>query len=130
MVLGQPDKCTIGVLSQRLLQSEGVYETLKTNGNLVNQTTSSAFLIPQVATGAADAVLAYRTDTRAEGERLGVIDIDSQLAKAIQPFSIARSSDHKYLGRRLFAKLGQSRDKFESKGFNWRLDNRSSAAAD
>ncbi|MBI2479500.1 MAG: hypothetical protein HYV60_12960, partial [Planctomycetia bacterium] len=94
--------------------------------NLVNETTSSAFLIPQVSTGAADAVLAYRTDTRAEGERLGVVDIDSQLAKAIQPFSLARSSDHKYLGRRLFAKLAQSRDKFESQGFNWRLDNRSS----
>jgi molybdenum ABC transporter molybdate-binding protein len=130
VVLGQPDKCTIGVLSQRLLQSEGLYETIKSNGNLVNQTTSSAFLIPQVATGAADAVLAYRTDTRAEGERLGVIDMDSQLAKAIQPFSVARSSDHKYLGRRLFAKLAQSRDKFESKGFNWRLDNRSSAGVD
>ncbi|MCA9122753.1 MAG: molybdate ABC transporter substrate-binding protein [Planctomycetaceae bacterium] len=127
VVLGQPDKCTIGVLSQRLLQGEGLYETIKENGNLVNQTTSSAFLIPQVATGAADAVLAYRTDTRAEGERLGVVDIDSQLAKAIQPFSVARSSDHKYLGRRLFAKLAQSRDKFESKGFNWRLDHSGSA---
>ena len=39
-----------------------------------------------------------------------MIDIDSQLAKAIQPFSIARSSDHKYLGRRLFAKLAKSRE--------------------
>ena len=128
VVLGQPDKCTIGVLSQRLLQSEGLYEKIQSNGNLVNQTTSSAFLIPQVTTGAADVVLAYRTDTRAEGARLGVIDIDSQLAKAIQPFSVARSSEQKYLGRRLFAKLAQSRDKFESKGFNWRLDNRSSTS--
>ena len=51
-------------------------------------------------------------------------------ARLIQPFSVARSSDHKYLGRRLFAKLTQSRDKFESKGFNWRLDNRSSAGAE
>ena len=130
VVLGQPDKCTIGVLSQRLLQSEGIYEEIRANGNLVNQTTSSAFLIPQITTGAADAILAYRTDTRAEGGRLGVIDVDSQLAKAIQPFSVARSSDHKYLGRRLFAKLANSRDKFESKGFNWRLDNRSSASFD
>ena len=130
VVLGHPDTCTIGVLSQRLLQAEGLYDTIQGNGNLVNQTTSSAFLIPQVSTGAADAVLAYRTDTQAEGERLEVVDIDSQLAKAIQPFSVARSSDHKYLGRRLFAKLGQSRDKFESKGFNWRLDNRSSASLD
>lgn len=122
VVLGQPEKCTIGVLSRRLLQSEGVYDKLVASGNLVNETMSSALLIPQVATGAADVVLAYRTDTRAEGSRFDVIDIDSQLAKAIQPFSIARSSDHKYLGRRLFAKLAASRDKFESNGFNWRLD--------
>ncbi len=129
VVLGHPEKCTIGVLSQRLLQSEGLYETIVAQGNLVNQTTSSAFLIPQVATGAADAVLAYRTDTRAEGERLQVVDVPSLLAKAIQPFGIARSSDHKYLGRRLYAKLAASREKFESRGFNWRLEQRSSEQA-
>ena len=128
VVLGQPEKCTIGVLSQRLLQSQGVYDKLVASGNLVNETMSSALLIPQVATGAADVVLAYRTDTRAEGSRFDVIDIDSQLAKAIQPFSIARSSDHKYLGRRLFAKLAASRDKFESSGFNWRLDGQDSGS--
>ena len=126
IVLGQPDKCTIGELSKRLLQSEGIYEEINSNGNLVNQTISSALLVAQVATGAADAVLAYRTDARAESNRLTVIDIDSQLAKAVQPFSVARSSDHKYLGRRLFDKLAQSRDRFESKGFSWRLDKRAS----
>jgi molybdenum ABC transporter molybdate-binding protein len=126
VVLGLPEKCTIGVLSQRLLQSEGVYDKIINSGNLVNETMSSALLIPQVSTGAADVVLAYRTDTRAEGSRFEIIDIESQLAKAIQPFSIARSSDHKYLGRRLFAKLATSRDKFESMGFNWRLDGRNS----
>ena len=130
VVLGQPDKCTIGVLSQRLLQSEGIYDKIVASDNLVNETMSSALLIPQVATGAADVVLAYRTDTRAEGNRFEVIDIPSPLAKAIQSFSIARSSDHKYLGRRLFAKLVASRDKFESKGFNWRLDGNNSGKHD
>lgn len=123
LVVGQPDKCTIGVLSKRLLESESLtYESLKATGNLVNQTTSSALLIPQVTTGAADVVLAYRTDTRSEANRLEVIDVDSHLAKAIQPFSVARSSDHKQLGHRLYETIARSRDKFEARGFNWRLD--------
>jgi len=122
VVLGQPDKCTIGVLSKRLLASEGLsYDGLKESGNLVNQTTSSALLIPQITTGAADVVLAYRTDTRSEAGRLEVVELGSHLAKAIQPFSIARSSEQKQLGRRLYETIARSRDKFESRGFNWRL---------
>ena len=41
---------------------------------------------------------------------------DSPDAKAIQPFSIAKSSDHKFLSQRLFDKIAQSRDKFEAAG--------------
>lgn len=128
VVLGEPDKCTIGVLSKRLLESESLsYESLKSTGNLVNQTTSSALLIPQITTGAADVVLAYRTDTRGEAGRLQIVEVDSHLAKAIQPFSIARSSKHKQLDRRLYETIARSRDKFESRGFNWRLDDSGSA---
>jgi molybdenum ABC transporter molybdate-binding protein len=123
VVLGEPENCTIGVLSKRLLESEGLsYESLDSTGNLVNQMTSSALLIPQITTGFADVVLAYRTDTRAEANRLNVVSLDSHLAKAIQPFSIARSSEHKQLGRRLYETIARSRDEFESRGFNWRLN--------
>ena len=62
----------------------------------------------------ADAVLAYKTDTLAEAEKLHVIPIDSPLAAAVQPFSIARSSDFKYLGRRLFATIQRSPEAFTS----------------
>jgi hypothetical protein len=44
------------------------------------------------------------------------------LAKAIQPFSVARSSEYKQLGHRLYETIARSRDRFESRGFNWRLD--------
>jgi molybdate transport system substrate-binding protein len=121
VAMGQPRQCTIGVLSRRLLASEGLYETLKKNGNVVTETTSSALLVPNITTGAADVVLAYRSDTEAEKDRLTVIDIDSSLAKAIQPFSIAKTSNFKYLGRRLFATIAASREDFLAAGFNWRL---------
>ena len=128
VALGQPDQCTIGVLSRRLLQSEGIYQRLRENGNVVTETQTSALLIPNITTRSADAVLAYRTDTVAERGKLEVIDIDSPLAKAIQPFSIARGSDFKYLGRRLFDRISKSRADFESAGFNWRLNGTSTAA--
>lgn len=127
VALGQPDQCTIGVLSRRLLQSEGIYQRLRDNGNIVTETQTSALLIPNITTRSADVVLAYRTDTFAERGRLQAIDIDSPLAKAIQPFSIARSSDFKYLGRRLFDRIAHSRADFESAGFNWRLNGSSTA---
>ena len=120
LAVGQPDQCTIGVLTRRLLEKEGLYEQLLQE-NVVTQTATSAMLVPSVATGAADAALAYETDTLDERERLDVIRMDSPLAKAIQPYSIARSSEHKYLGRRLFERISQSRDVFESQGFHWRL---------
>jgi molybdenum ABC transporter molybdate-binding protein len=127
VAIGQPEQCTIGALSRRLLESEGLYEKLLED-NVVTQTASSAMLVPNITTGAADAVLAYATDTLAEAEKLDVVPIDSELAAAIQPYSIARSSDYKYLGRRLFQTIARSRESFESVGFHWRLDTPAAAA--
>ena len=121
VVLGQPDQCTIGVLSRRLLQEKGVYERLMSERKIPLKA-SSAQLVPDILSGASDATLAYRTDTRAAASQLEVIPIDSNLSKAIQPYAIARSSDHKYLGRRLYDAISKSRDSFESAGFHFRLN--------
>ncbi len=121
VVLGQPQQCTIGVLSKRLLVAEGIYDDMELNENIVTETATSALLIPNVLTGTADAVLAYRTDTLAERNQLHVIPIDSPLARAVQPYSIARSSKYKRLGKRLFAAISQARDTFEEAGFAWDL---------
>lgn len=129
VAIGQPDQCTIGVLTRRLLERQGVYQTLFDRQNIVTETATSALLVPTVTTGAADAALVYATDTRAEADKLDVVPIDSTLAKAVQPFSIARSSEHKYLGRRMFEALAASRADFEAAGFVWRLDPPSTAGA-
>ena len=39
----------------------------------------------------------------------------------IQPFSIAKSSEHKHLGRRLFQRIAASPEAFENAGFHFRL---------
>ena len=121
VAIGQPDQCTIGVLTRRLLEHEGVYDTLLRE-NVVTQTATSALLVPAVTAKSADAALAYQTDTLAERDKVDVIAIESEWSKAIQPFSIARSSRQKYLGRRLYAAISRSRSDFESAGFHWRLD--------
>lgn len=120
VAVGQPEQCTIGALTRILLQKENLYEAVM--ANVVVQTASSAMLVPAVVTRSADAAIAYNTDTQAEASQIDVVPIDSPHAVAVQPFSIARSSDFKYLGRRFFASLRAARKDFESAGFHFRGD--------
>jgi ABC-type molybdate transport system substrate-binding protein len=124
VAVGQPQQCTIGALTRTLLEKEGVNDDVMKN--VVMQTASSAMLVPGVTTRSVDAAIAYRTDTIAEQDKVDSVRIASPYAKAIQPFSIARSSDHKHLGRRLFQAVANARDRFESAGFNFRIDSPSS----
>ncbi len=125
VTLGEPRQCTIGVLTQHLLKTEGLWDSVKKN--IVTQTPSSAMLVPSViaisadATPAADATLAYKTDCQAEQDKIRIIPVDSPAAKAVQPYSIAKSSQKKQMARRLYETIARSRDKFEAAGFNWRL---------
>lgn len=131
LAVGQPEQCTIGVLTQHLLKTEdakspGFYEAVMKN--VVSETPSSAMLVPSViagsegATTAADATLAYKTDCQAEKEKIKIIPIDSPAAKAIQPYSIAKTSQKKQLAHRLYDAIARSREDFENAGFNWRLN--------
>ncbi|MDP6490577.1 MAG: molybdate ABC transporter substrate-binding protein [Kiritimatiellia bacterium] len=121
LAVGQPEQCTIGVLSRQLLESVGLYKKLLEN-NVVTQTATSAMLVPAVTTGAADAVLAYRTDTLAEADKVDAIGIDSPLAKVVQPFALSRKSDQHLLGTRLFETITEARAEFEAAGFDWLLE--------
>lgn len=121
LAVGQPEQCTIGVLSRQLLESVGLYKQL-IETNVVTQTATSAMLVPAVTTGTADAVLAYRTDTLAEADKVDAIDIDSPLARAVQPFALSRTSDQHLLGTRLFETIREARVEFEAAGFDWLLE--------
>lgn len=121
VAVGQPDQCTIGVLTKQLLEAEGLYDEVM--ANVQTQAPSSAMLVPTVTTNSVDAALAYATDTKAEADKVDTIRVANDKAgKAIQPFAIARSSDHKYLSRRLYDAIANSKDKFESAGFHFRVN--------
>lgn len=121
VAVGQPDQCTIGVLTRRLLSEGDVYQRLRESGKIVAEVPTSAMLVPAVITGSADVVFAYVSDTLAEADRVDVVPIRSSLARAVQPFGIARISDHKYLARRLFGAIADARARFEQNGFRFRL---------
>ncbi|MEK6239068.1 MAG: molybdate ABC transporter substrate-binding protein [Planctomycetales bacterium] len=128
VTVGQPDQCTIGVLTRKVLEQENVYDEVM--ANVKAQKPSSALLIPSVVLKTADATLAYRTDTIAESDKVDAIRIPSAAAKAIQPFSIARSSDHKHLSRRFYQAVANARTDFEAAGFHWRLRDSASRTDD
>ena len=126
--VGQPEQCTIGALTRTMLQNIKVYDDVMKN--VVMQTASSAMLVPTVTTGSVDATIAYITDTLAESDKVDYVRIDSDFAKAIQPFSIARSSEHKYLGRRLFQAIAEAGERFKDAGFHFRLVEEKDAETD
>jgi ABC-type molybdate transport system substrate-binding protein len=127
VAVGEPNQCTIGALTRRLLQRENLYDKLKEKqqdrNEVVVEKPSSALLVPDVATPTphVDAVVAYITDVLANQDRVDIVRIESTLNKAVQPFSISRSSDFKHLSRRLFKRIANSPEAFEDIGFHFRL---------
>ena len=126
VAIGQPDQCTIGALSRRMLESENLYQQMKKkqqqDGEVVVEKISSALLVPDVIAGHVDAALVYISDVLPNLDDVDIIRITTTKNLAVQPFSIARTSDHKYLARRLFRRIAESPAAFESAGFHFRVN--------
>lgn len=125
VALGEPDQCTIGALTRRLLRQAGLYEQLKEKqqqaGEVVVEKSSSALIVPDILTGHVDAAIAYRNDTLDHTDKVDLLKIESPLTQAIQPLSIAKGSQHKQLVRRLYHQVRQAQKSFESVGFEFLL---------
>jgi molybdenum ABC transporter molybdate-binding protein len=125
VAVGQPEQCTIGALTRRLLAREGLYEKLmdkqQQEKEVVVEKSSSALLVPDVVAGHVDAAVAYITDVLANQDTIDIVRIESPLNRAIQPLSIAKTSDHKHLVRRLFRRIADSPEAFQRAGFHFRL---------
>jgi molybdenum ABC transporter molybdate-binding protein len=125
VAVGEPESCTIGALTRRLLAAEQLYDPLKAKQKIkdevVVEKTSSALLVPDVVNKHVDAAIAFYTDVKSNLDRVDVVRIDSPLVRAIQPFSIAKTSQHKQLARRLFERIANSPEAFEDVGFHFLL---------
>ena len=129
VAVGEPSQCTIGVLTRRMLLEEGLQDDFasKQQGDtvMIVEKSSSAHLVPDVVTGHVDAAIAYLSDVLPNTDDVDYIHIESPLNRAIQPISIAKTSEHKYLLRRLFRRIENSPETFESMGFHFRLGDHS-----
>ena len=129
VAIGEPSQCTIGVLTRRMLLEEGLQDKFarKQQGDtvMVVEKSSSAHLVPDVVTDHVDAAIAYLSDVLPNIDDVDYIHIQSPLNLAIQPISIAKTSEHKYLLRRLFRRIENSPESFESMGFHFRLGDQS-----
>jgi molybdate transport system substrate-binding protein len=129
VAIGEPSQCTIGVLTRRMLLEEGLQDKFarKQQGDtvMVVEKSSSAHLVPDVVTGHVDAAIAYLSDVLPNIDDVDYIHIQSPLNLAIQPISIAKTSEHKYLLRRLLRRIENSPESFESMGFHFRLGDQS-----
>ena len=119
IVVGHPTHCTIGGLTERLFKAKGLFEAIEPN--IIERQPSSGMMVPPVVSGAADASLAYYSDTLPERDKLAVIHIDSEYAQAVQPFTVAYTSHHKHLMHRLYDFIGQSQEIYDALGFGWKL---------
>jgi ABC-type molybdate transport system substrate-binding protein len=88
--------------------------------NVVAETCSSALLLPMVTTGSVDAAFVYDSDVRLAAGQVDTIRVAVPEAVAVQPLGIARSSDFKWLSRRLMDAVTRGRAAFEAAGFRWR----------
>lgn len=132
VAIGEGEQCTLGALTRRMLTREAIYEKLKAkqklSGEVVVEKPSSALLIPDVVAGHVDVAIAYVTDTLAASRDVDIVRIESPLKLAVQPFSVSRSSLHKHLVGRLFERVADAKDEFESAGFHFRLTEAAPAA--
>jgi len=121
--LAHPVQSALGALTKRMLRNAGLYEALIASKNVAVESATGDFLVNQIRVGSLDAVIVYRSNAAYVKDHLDIVDIELPDAFAIQPYAVARNTDHKRLMERFFdsIKTQQSKERFESIGFRWRL---------
>ena len=119
--IGHEQQCAMGALTQQTLV-EGGYQS-QVMKNVAVQSPTGDMLVNQLRTGSLDAVIAYLSNAAAAGDELTAIRIVGiPCAIAIQPVAISKDCRQKQLTERLITAIrsAESRERFESYGFEWR----------
>ena len=120
--LAHPENSALGALTRRLLNAEGI----EIGDNKKLDSATGDFLVNQLRAGSLDAVIVYRSNGMANPSTLKdahIVEIDSEMAVALQPFAVGVDSEYKHLTERLFSALvdSQGREQFLKYGFQWKL---------
>ncbi len=113
------EQSALGALTKRMLAGAGLLDGVM--ANVRSQTPTADLLVNQLRTGSLDAVIVYEANIAQVRERLDIVRIDLPSAKAIQPFAVAQSTDHKYLTGRLLDAIAsaESQKRYKASGFRW-----------
>jgi molybdenum ABC transporter molybdate-binding protein len=119
--LANPEQSTLGALTKRLLEEQGIYAQVWKN--VKTSTPTADLLVNQLRAGkgSLDAVVVYKANCNRIGDTLEIVYLPDENAKATQPITAAKGTKYPYLVSRLIADIAsaKSRKRFESSGFHW-----------
>ena len=120
--LAHPEKSALGALTVNLLNSLEI----KLGDNLELNSATGDFLVNKLRAGSLDAGIVYKSNALANPTTLDdcvIVEINSPLATALQPFAIGLESNQKNLMERLFKSFTSemARSDFEKIGFKWMI---------
>ncbi len=128
--VANPEQSALGALTQTLLAELGLRDAV--NKNVRTQVPTADLLVNKIRTGSLDAVVVYEANTAMVRDTMEIIRIEHPAAKAVQPIAVSKGSRHKHLTARLVEALksAESKQRFESAGFRWRVGGGSASGAD
>lgn len=124
--LAHPTNSALGALTDDLLKKLGLREKIYSaaRSQAIVHADAGHMLVNQLRTGALDAIIVYRSNVLSSGEtakHVEVVDMNLPEAIAIQPYAVAKDSEHRQLMRRLMEAVlsPDSKKRFVSAGFHW-----------
>ncbi len=124
--LTHPVNSALGALTDELLKKLGLHARVYAAGRKhpVLHADAAHLLVNQLRTGALDLVVVYRSNVLSSPENLKhleIVEMNLPQAIAIQPYAVAKDSEHKYLMRRLLEAIlaPESQKRFRDAGFHW-----------
>lgn len=113
------EQSALGALTKRMLEEAGLLRPVM--ANVRSQTPTADMLVNQLRAGGLDAVIVYEANIAQVREHVDVVPIDLAGARAVQPFAVARGSQHRYLVQRLFDAItsANSQETYRAAGFQW-----------
>ena len=90
--------------------------------NVVYESPTADLLVGQMVLGELDAAVIYRVNFQLQDDKLDLIPINHEGARAVQPFAVRHDSPKKELARRLLNHFKANGEAFEDSGFDWRQE--------
>ncbi len=131
--LCHPTNSALGALCDNLLKKlklrDKVYAADRPRP--IPQPSAGHELINEIRAGALDLIMVYRSNVlsseKGTANDLEIVEMNLPEAIAIQPFAVAKNSQHKYLMRRLLAAIlsPETQKRFAEVGFHWIAEEKS-----